>query len=1129
MKNKKKHVSYSPFTYLKKRLMAFFILTSCIIFSPLYGQNEQSWLTLGEQTTNFNEIKAAFYKDNAEKIEQYQQDMADLASGKIKEIPKGKYANLKQFMRMAQWYEPRVAETQGDMRVIGEATNRAQLQAKKALQTRAANWKILGPINQSAALSGNGRVNSIRVDPTNPNVLYACSPGSQLFKSDNGGTSWRSISDDIPGIGITDVAIDSTAPNTLYALTGDGDRAIYHPYSTGLYKTTDGGATWTPTGLTYTQSNSISLTTVVIHPKDPNILLVAGTNGVYRSTDGGANFVRTSTVSVRELVFKPSDPSIVFAGSKTGGSFLRSTDNGLSWLKITSGLPTTDVARYSISVSPIHPDYVFTLATNAAHGMKGFYRSTDGGLNFTLMSTTPNITSTQGWYDLAIAAHPTDTNVVYAGGVSLYKSSNGGATWATTGTGVHVDYHCLTFSGTTLYVSNDGGVYKNINQSTFWTNISSNLSIAQLYGLGQSQTNENLIISGHQDNGTNLTSDNTTWRQVSGGDGMISFIDRSNDSIMYCTFQNGVLRRSTNKGNSFTTIYTVPNGNWVTPFVQDPQIATTLYTGGRQVLKSTNRGTKWDSISNFTNANVRWIDIDRNDNQIIYAMTANKLYKTTQGGTIWADISTGLPTGSLQHVHIDVNNSNNIYISVASYAGNAVFLSKNGGTSWTNISTGLPRVPANTILTQLGASGEIYCGTDVGVYYRDSSATTWQAFQTGMPNVPVRDLEIFYPTGKIRAATFGRSIWESFLNTFAPACMSANTPSVSNVSVTGATVAWATALGATSYTLEYKTADSTNWVVLKGISGTSFNLTGLASSVLYNLRVTSVCSETVSANPSTISSFTPFCIAPSPPSVSNIKTTEADVEWPLINGVINYQLEYKKADSTVWTVIKNITDLGYALTGLNMGTTYSVRLFNSCTPTISSSPSNITDFTTVCPVSPLLSLSNIMSTEVSLSWAAVSGISTYTLEYKLALATVWIAIKDINTTTYTLTGLNVGTRYDVRVVTTCPSVSNASPSERFLTSLNTALSDNDLSEKFTLQLYPNPAFNNVNLEINTLIQGQYVIDFYNALGSKIFTQKSYMKEGKNVLSVSTQSFSTGMYLVRMGMGQDFIVKKLVIL
>ncbi len=749
--------------------LKFVFFSLCLTFlSTSTTQAQQKWMEMVDKTSNFYEIKAAFLTENKAQLKTYYKN---LRRGDIEprdetfhaEHETEEYQNIVHFMRMAEWVEPRVSETNGDMDALIESDYRARLAQQKNINQRAAaNWTLVGPINTDN-MYGNGRVNSIKVDPNNATTLYAGTPSGQLWKSTNNGGSWAVISDGIPAAGVTDVAIDPTNSQIIYALTGDADRAIFHPSSRGLYKSTNGGASWTTTGLSYSISNGVVLMAVLVHPLNPNIILVAGSNGIRRSTNGGSSFTQVSTNSIRELVFNPQNPATVYAGSKSGAALLRSYDSGATWTQMTTGLPGSGAAvRFSVDVSPADTNYVYVMATNTSDNMFGFYQSTDGGNTFTeKASTTPNIPNGQGWYNLAVAADPTVDSIVYAAGLNVYRSANGGTTW-TSLTGIHVDIHDLQFNGTSLLAASDGGVYRRTGSS--WSNISSNLAIAQPYGIGLSPTNANTIISGHQDNGTNLTTNMSTWNAVSGGDGMIAFIDRTNNNRVFCTYQNGVLRRSTNGGNSFSTIYTVPGGYWVTPFMQDPIDANTLYAGGDQVVKSTDGGTNWAPISP-ANGQVRWIDVSRTDNQIIYYCTASKVYKTIDGGTNWTDVSGTVPTTTHLHVHIDVNNPDAVYVSIASTSSNQVYYTSNGGTTWANISTGLPAVAANCITTQIGLLGAAYCGTDLGVYYRNPLlSTTWQPFNTGLPSVPVRDLEIHYASGRIMAATFGRSVWESPLD-----------------------------------------------------------------------------------------------------------------------------------------------------------------------------------------------------------------------------------------------------------------------------------------------------------------------------------------------------------------------------
>jgi photosystem II stability/assembly factor-like uncharacterized protein len=884
------------------------IILICIFFPLTQVSFGQNWLNVGEKSTNFYEIKAAFMRDNATKLTNFQNNKADTLQNDGGEESEENRELIK-YQRWAEWYEPRVWESKGDLSIIAQKEYEVRSKPLEAntnnLTAINSSWTLLGPINQSNNTFGNGRVNNIRIDPTNTNILYACTPASQLFKSINGGTSWASISNGILATGVTDVAIDPTAPNTLYAVTGDGDHSLYHPYSAGVFKSTDGGTTWSATGLSYAQSNGIGLTSILINPTTTNIIIVGGTNGIFRSTNGGTSFTRTSTQSTRDLVFNPSDPTIVFAGSKSGGVFLRSTDGGITWTQITAGLPSSGASRYAIDVSPANPNYVYAIATNSSHNLLGFYRSTDGGLTFTSMSTTPNIPGGQGWYNLAVAADPLTANTVYAAGIDIFKSTDGGVNWTnltnvytSPAANTHPDVHDLTFAGaSTLYITNDGGVYKTTNAGTSWSNISSNLSIAQPYGVGLSATNANLIISGHQDNGTNLTSDLVNWKQIFGGDGMIAFIDRTDDNIMYGSTQNGGLFKSTNGGtNSSIFITGFAGGYWVTPYIQDPVTANIVYAGGDKVYKST-AGAAWTAISpvdaNFTS--IRWIDIARNNNQIIYALTASTLYKTVNGGTNWTNLP-NLPTGGMLHVHIDVNDSNTVYISKASYSGSSIYRSTDAGATWTLWSTGLPNLPVNTVVTQIGSLGEVYCGTDLGVYYRNNSATSWSAFSTGLPPIPVRDLEIFYPTGKLRAATFGRGIWESPLN--AVPCSQVSVPSgTSNPTICKNTNA---SLSATCTTGIIKWYDAIGTTLL--FTGSPFNVLNLTTNIAYKVR----CDDGICA-----SNFVEVSVSVNPippiPNVQNNTTIVVGENISLtstgcLNSIGNYAQWYKSVDNSLVTM-----------------------------------------------------------------------------------------------------------------------------------------------------------------------------------------------------------------------------------
>ncbi len=645
----------------------------------------------------------------------------------------------------------------------------------------AGSWTFLGPSIEPTN-GGVGRVNCVRFDPANGNNVFVGSPGGGLWKSTNGGTSWTMWNTDGLGtLGVTDIAIDPTNSNIMYLGTGDGD--AQDTYAVGVLKSTDGGVTWNTTGLNWAITNFNYVHRILIDPSNTQIIHVACGSGIYRSTDGGTTFAQILSGNVYNIEFQPGSPAIICAAAANG--VFRSTNSGSSY---SQTLTVAGMIRTNIAVTAANNQYVYCLAANNAnYGFGAFYRSTNGGASFTQITVSSpsnllgwasagNDTGGQGWYDLALAASPTNANEVVCGGVNIWRTTNGGTNWTLnghwTGTGapyVHADHHCLIYvNGTTYWDGCDGGTFNTTNSGGVWTDKSNNLQIAEMYRIGQSASTGTLLLNGLQDNGT--TRYNGSWAEVLGGDGMECFIDRTNNNTMYGEQYNGSFNRSTNGGGTWSAITTGLSGTtaWVTPWVQDPQTANTLWCGRTNVFKSANQGTNWAQAGTIAGAGViNWVAVAPSNNQIAFAAKASTLWKTTDGGTTWSNVTGTIPASGgtpLTYVAIDNTNPNNVWVTLGGYTGTSkVFKSTDGGTTWTNMSTGLPNIPANTIVFQNGTNGGIYVGMDIGVYYRDNTLGSWVSYFTGLPNVKVDELEIQYTVGKIRAATYGRGVWESGL------------------------------------------------------------------------------------------------------------------------------------------------------------------------------------------------------------------------------------------------------------------------------------------------------------------------------------------------------------------------------
>ena len=755
---------------------ALFLCALSFTFVSFSQDDSVTWVKMmKDPNANFYEIQAAFYS---------------YWEGRTVEKGKG----YKQFKRWEAYMEPRVYPS-GNTKLPSQAyTNYKQWEQEHAndvVEKSGNTWSPLGPVGTSSG-GGAGRLNFLRFDPTNSNIMYVGAPDGGLWKSTNAGSSWATTTDQLVSIGCSDIAIDPTNNQILYIATGDGEAG--DSYSVGVMKSIDGGVTWATTGLTWGVSQGVLISRLLIHPTIPSILLAATSNGVYRTTNSGSTWTLVqSTTRFMDMEFKPNDPNTIYAA---GSLLFRSTNNGVNWTQITNGVPSSDVERMSLAVTSANANYVYILAGKSSdQGLLGIYRSTDGGTSFTTRKgpTGPNLlgwnsnggdSGGQAFYDLAIAASPTNAELVVVGGVNIWKSVNGGTNWTINGhwTGstapyVHADHHDLVFfpgSGTTYFSACDGGLAKTTNSGTSWTDLSSNLTIAQQYRLSQSPTTEGLLIAGHQDNGINKFSA-AAWSEIKGGDGMDCFIDRTNNLIMYGAYVYGDYSRSTNGGNSWTDINTgLPNGqgnaDWLSNWHQDPVVATTLYAGGRAALyKTTNSGGSWTAVGTPSGSgSVIEFAIAPSNNQIIYAVKQNAISKSTNGGTSFTNITGTIPTSSsFTNIAVHNTNPNIVWMTISGYnAANKVFKSTNGGTTWTNISVGLPNVPCNTIVYQIGTSNDaVYVGTDIGVYYKDNTGGSWVSYFLGLPRTSVRDLEIFYPTAKIRAATFGRGTWECSLIT----------------------------------------------------------------------------------------------------------------------------------------------------------------------------------------------------------------------------------------------------------------------------------------------------------------------------------------------------------------------------
>lgn len=380
----------------------------------------------------------------------------------------------------------------------------------------------------------------------------------------------------------------------------------------------------------------------------------------------------------------------------------------------------------------------------------------------------------QGMYDLALVTNPNNVDEVYLGGVNLFKSTNGGANFTAIAewTGqfqlpwVHADIHMLKFDGSgNLYACTDGGLNRSSNNGISWTDLSDGLDITQFYSISHSNNKNPIITGGTQDNGSHLY-DGTSWKNLFGGDGMTTIIDYNNSNIIYISLYYGRIQRSSNGGASFAEIispqHTGEEGEWVTPYFLHPQIPSNIFVGMENVWRSTNSGSTWSKISAFQNTDpptkIQAMAISEKDPNTMYISRANSIYRTTTGGNTWNQV--GAMSEYVTSIMVDPYLPNNFWVTLSGYTPGNKVTYFNGGT-WESMSSGLPNIPVNCITVQKNSQNRLYCGTDAGVYTRDNANREWEKFGMSMPDVIINALEIDYTSGKLRAGTYGRGLWET--------------------------------------------------------------------------------------------------------------------------------------------------------------------------------------------------------------------------------------------------------------------------------------------------------------------------------------------------------------------------------
>jgi len=630
--------------------------------------------------------------------------------------------------------------------------------------TDVSNWSSLGPYSHSNTASwsaGQGRVNAFTIDPSNSNTYYVGAPAGGIWKSTDAGINWSPLTDYLPQIGVSGIAVDHTNSDVIYIATGDDD--ANDSFAVGVWKSTDGGTTWNNTG-SLTGSPS-SMNEIFVYPNDNNTVIVATSTGVHKSTDGGATWVRKLSGNVRGLKMRPNDPTTWYA--ITSNTFLKSTDSGESFQTV----PISNFAgasRLEIDVTPANPNYVYIVRAAGGSSFGGIFKSTDSGSSFARTNENSDIFggSTQAWYDLALTVSDTDENVVFVGVLDVWKSTDGGDDFSqlnqwnqpNSPSYTHADIHLLKYIDGKFFAGTDGGIYRSENDGTNFTDLTENLAISQFYKISVAVQNSGNIAGGLQDNGGYALSDNE-WKNYFGADGMDCAVNPTDPNNYFGFTQNGGGLYETKDGGRTRTggINRPETGNWVTPLVSDSQGQ--IYSGFTQLYRLQNNSS-WVRVSNHNfNGRLDLIRVDPDDGNNIYVTRDNLLYRSNDRGITFETLSPGF--GVINALEVSSTDPKVVWIvtNTGVYKIPDIFASSvTYGTVGTN-------TPSESKLSlkhhQRSGNNTLYLGTALGVYSINDGATEWQTFDNNLPNVAIRDLEINEEDAKLYAGTYGRGVFIS--------------------------------------------------------------------------------------------------------------------------------------------------------------------------------------------------------------------------------------------------------------------------------------------------------------------------------------------------------------------------------
>ncbi len=702
---------------------------------------------------------------------------------------------------------------------INEYRRAVYQELKKFRKTRGAGtWQLEGPFNTG------GRINCIAIHPTQANTyLVGCADGG-IFKTTDDALTWQPIFDNAPSLSVSQIVYDNSNPQIIYAGTGDQVLGGYSHVGTGIYKSTDGGNTWNYSGLI----NVGAISKIVIDPSNSQTLYVgamgnpfiADTNrGVYKSTNGGASWTKVLGLGLQagiaDLVINSINPGTLYATGRyryrsdtqsllngIEARIYRTTDGGNTWDTLSNGLPMGPQCRIGLCISSNNPNILYANYVDTTLDFSGLYKTSNGGNSWSLVN---NMSSVNGggfaWYFGEIRMDPSNDNRLFVLGVGLYTSSNGGLTFTADNGFLHSDKHDLRFVNTNkLLVATDGGFYQSTNGGVSWVQ-KNNLPITQFYELAYNGFDTANYYGGAQDNGTNygsLQGGINNWIRYYGGDGFRPQFNPLDPQVFYAEWQNGNVVATNDGGASFnpisSSINSIDRCSWNTPYMISRFNPDVLYFGSYQLYKNSNGPVdNWTSISpDLTDGTdnafhvITTIDQSPFNAQYLYVGTSDaRVWTSTNDGNTWTLVNSGLTPRNISCVMASPDSLGHVFVSQTGYRNNDslphIYNSATNGNSWTSIAGNLPNFSISDIWVQPGSKdSNILVANDGGVYATKDRGQNWVRVGNNMPIIPVFDLDYNPSTKRIMAGTFARSLMTMPIDSIFPTKTSGNV-GISNV------------------------------------------------------------------------------------------------------------------------------------------------------------------------------------------------------------------------------------------------------------------------------------------------------------------------------------------------------------